>query len=66
MEIKEFLAAKAEMELSIKKAVHEAVSKFEESTGYSPESIWIETAEHRPISGERRYLVTSVGSDVPL
>jgi len=67
MEIEDFRTAKREMEDEMATAIHAAIRKFEERTGYTPENVSVTIVETTSMGADKKqYALGEVRTRVPI
>lgn len=66
MDIAEFLDAKRQLEKDLVMLIGERIKRFQRETGFTPDSVSVDTIAARMLSGARTLLIDSVRVNVPL
>lgn len=64
MEIRDFLGAKRQMENDMRNAIMDAITKFYQTTGFTPSNVNVYLLENATIGKDRQYVVSEVRTDV--
>lgn len=66
MEIAEFLVAKRQLESDLVMLIGSRIKRFQQETGFTPDSLSVDTMAARMLSGARIFSIDSVSVSVPL